>query len=52
MTTVVGILILIVVAWLAFKVVGVLFKVALWALIVGGVYYLMTPYFGWPWPPF
>ncbi|UHQ19265.1 hypothetical protein LVB87_13920 [Lysobacter sp. KIS68-7] len=52
MTTVVGILILIVCLWLAFKVVGVLIKIALWAVVIGGIYWLLAPYFGWPWPPF
>ena len=52
MTTVIGVLVLIVCLWLVFKVVGVLFKVALWALIIGGIYWLLAPVFGWPWPPF
>ena len=46
----VGILLVIVCIWLAFKVVGVLFKVVLWGLVLVGIYWLVAPWFGMPRP--
>ena len=46
----VGILLVIVCIWLAFKVVGVLFKVVLWGLVLVGIYWLVAPFLGMPRP--
>jgi hypothetical protein len=46
----VAILVLIVCIWLAFKVVGVLFKVVLWAVVLVGLYWLCAPFLGMPRP--
>jgi hypothetical protein len=46
----VGILLLIVCIWVAFKVVGVLFKIALWGVVLGGLYWLAAPFLGMPRP--
>lgn len=46
----VGILLLIVCLWLAFKVVGFLVKLGLWALVIGGVYWLGAHFMGLPLP--
>ena len=46
----VAILVLIVCIWLAFKVVGVLFKVVLWAVVLVGLYWLVAPFLGMPRP--
>ena len=45
-----GILLVIVCIWLAFKVVGVLFKVVLWGLVLVGIYWLLAPFLGMPRP--
>ena len=42
----VAILVLIVCIWLAFKVVGVLFKLVLWGVVLVGLYWLVAPFFG------
>ena len=34
--------------YLAFKVVGVLLKIALWLLVVVAAYWFVGPWFGWP----
>lgn len=46
----VGILLLIVCIWLAFKVVGFLFKLLLWAVVIVGVYWLLAHFLGLPMP--
>ena len=46
----VAILVLIVCIWLAFKVVGVLFKIVLWAVVLVGLYWLVAPFLGMPRP--
>lgn len=46
----VGIVVLVLGAWLALKVAGVLFKLLLWAVAVVGVYWFAAPYLGLPWP--
>jgi hypothetical protein len=46
----VGILLLIVGIWLAFKVVGALFKLLLWVAVLVGLYWLAAPFLGMPRP--
>lgn len=36
--------------WLAFKAVGLLVRLALWALVLGAVYWLVAPHLGLPMP--
>lgn len=36
--------------WLAFKAVGLVVRLALWALVLGAVYWLVAPYLGLPMP--
>ncbi|MBS7457497.1 hypothetical protein [Coralloluteibacterium stylophorae] len=45
-------IVLIVCAILAFKVAGVLLKIALWVVIALALYWLVAPFLGLPWPPF
>ena len=45
-----GIVVIIVGLYLAFKVVGMALKVALWIVLVIAAYWLLAPFFGWP-PP-
>jgi len=44
----IGILLVIVGIWLALKVVGVFFKLALWVLVLVGAYLLLAPLLGLP----
>lgn len=41
---------LVVALYLAFKLAGVVLKLALWCLVAAGVYWLLAAQFGWPWP--
>jgi hypothetical protein len=34
--------------WLAFKAVGLVVRLALWALVLGAVYWLVAPHLGLP----
>jgi hypothetical protein len=45
-----GIVIVIIGIWLALKVVGVFFKLAMWALVLAGLYWFLAPHLGLPWP--
>lgn len=45
-----GIVIVIIGLYLAFKVVGVFFKLAMWALVLFGLYWLLAPHLGLPAP--
>lgn len=36
--------------WLAFKLVGFVLRTAMWALVLGGLYWLIAPLAGWPVP--
>jgi len=36
--------------YLAFKVAGFVFKLAMWLLVIAGIYWLLSPHFGWPMP--
>lgn len=36
--------------WLAFKAVGLLLRIALWALVLGAVYWFIAPHLGLPVP--
>ena len=46
-----GIVLVIVGLYLAIKVVGVVFKLAMWALVLIGLYWFFAPHLGLPWPP-
>jgi hypothetical protein len=48
----IAILVLVVGLWLAFKAVKLVFKLLAWCLLLGGLYWLLAPVFGWQWPPF
>lgn len=45
-----GILIAIIAAWLAIKVLGFVLKLALWGVVLGGLYWFAAPYLGLPVP--
>ena len=45
-----GIVIVIIGVSLALKVVGVFFKLAMWALVLVGLYWFLAPHLGLPWP--
>lgn len=45
-----GILLAIVAAWLAIKVLGFLLKLALWAVVLFGIYWFVAPELGLPLP--
>lgn len=49
--SIVGIIVLVVCLWLFFKVVGVLFKVAVVVVAIAAAWYLLGPMLGMP-PPF
>lgn len=44
------ILIVVLGAWLALKTVGLLFRLALWAVVLGALYWLLAPHLGLPLP--
>ena len=47
----IGLLIVIVVGiWLAFKAVGLVMRLAVWALVLFAAYWLIAPFLGWPVP--
>ncbi len=46
----VGILVAIVAAWLAIKVLGFVLKLALWAVVLLGIYWFVAPMLGLPVP--
>lgn len=46
----VGIVVVIVCIWLALKVTGVFFKLALWALVLFGAWWFLAPMLGLPKP--
>lgn len=46
----VAIAIILVGLWLAFKVVGLFFRVLVWAVILGAAYWLVAPHLGLPMP--
>lgn len=43
-----GIVVIILGLYLAFKLVGVVLKLAMWALVVVGAYWFLAPLLGWP----
>jgi len=45
-----GIVIVIIGIWLALKVVGIFLKLAMWALVLVGLYWFLAPHLGLPWP--
>lgn len=45
-----GIVLVIVGVYLAFKVAGFVLKLVMWVLVLIGVYWLLAPHLGWPWP--
>lgn len=46
-----GLLLLVLCAWLAYKLVGALLKLAMFLLALVGAYWFLAPYFGWPTVP-
>ncbi|WP_162312743.1 hypothetical protein [Pseudoxanthomonas yeongjuensis] len=46
----VGIVLIVVGIYLAIKVAGFALKLAMWALVIAGVYWLLAPYLGLPFP--
>lgn len=47
----VGLLIVVIIGiWLAFKAVGMVMKLAIWALVLFAAYWLIAPYLGLPAP--
>lgn len=45
-----GILVAIIAAWLAIKVLGFVLKLALWGVVLFGIYWFAAPHFGLPLP--
>ena len=43
-------IVMVLLGWLAIKVVGWMLKIALWLLLAGVAYYFFAQVFGWPWP--
>jgi hypothetical protein len=43
-----GIVVAVIALYLAFKVVGLVFKLAMWALLLFGLYWFAAPYLGLP----
>ena len=43
-----GIVVVIIGLYLAFKLVGVVLKLAMWVLVLVAAYWLLAPYLGWP----
>lgn len=43
-----GLVAIVIGLYLAFKVVGVVLKIALWLLVVVAAYWFLAPFFGWP----
>ncbi len=46
----IGILLVVVGLYLALKVAGFALKLAFWALVIFGIYWLLAPHLGLPWP--
>lgn len=46
----VGIVLVVIGLFLALKVAGVAMKLAMWALVLFGAYWLLAPHLGLPWP--
>ena len=46
----VGIVLVVIGLYLALKVAGFAMKLALWALVLVGAYWLLAPHLGLPWP--
>ena len=46
----VGIALIVVGLWLALKLAGFALRLAMWALVLFGVYWLLAPMLGWPRP--
>ncbi|WP_226468546.1 hypothetical protein [Luteimonas panaciterrae] len=44
----IGVILIVVGVYLAFKVVSFLLKVAMWGLVLAGVYWVVAPLVGWP----
>jgi hypothetical protein len=44
-----GIVLVVLGLYLAFKVAGFVLKLAMWLLVLFGLYWLLAPVFGWPW---
>lgn len=43
-----GIVVAVIAAYLAFKVLGAAFKLILWLVVLGGLYWFTAPYLGLP----
>ena len=43
-----GIVLVIIGLYFAFKVAGFFLKLAMWALVILGIYWLVGPHLGWP----
>jgi hypothetical protein len=46
----VALVLIVVGVWLAIKVVGALLKLAFWGVALAGIYWLLAPHLGLPWP--
>ena len=46
----VGIALVVIGLYLALKVAGFAMKLAMWALVLVGAYWVLAPRMGWPWP--
>lgn len=46
----VAIIVLVICLYLAFKVAGFVFKLVMWAVVIGVIYWLAAPYLGMPLP--
>ena len=48
--SIVAVVIILVGLWLAFKVVGLFFRMLVWAVVIGAIYWLVAPHLGLPLP--
>ena len=46
----IGIALVVIGLYLALKVTDFAMKLAMWALVLVGAYWVLAPHMGWPWP--
>ena len=46
----IAIVLIVIGVWIAIKVAGALLKLLFWGVALAGVYWLLAPYLGLPWP--
>ena len=46
----IAILVVVICLYLAFKAVGMVVRLLIWAVVIGAIYYLVAPHLGMPFP--